>query len=62
MQQRVSHKLDMSKEQEKVDALVTEDIKAEYEAIEAISNTFDRKKLGYRHSPYLVLIAAVVAS
>jgi len=52
----------MDKEQEKVAELLTGEVKAAYEAIEAISKTFDRKKLGYRHSPYLVFIAAVVAS
>jgi hypothetical protein len=48
----------MSKEDEKVAALISDSCRKTFQEIEAISLMFERMKLGYRHSPYLVFVAS----
>ena len=48
----------MSKEDEKVADLISDSCRKTFQEIEVISRMFERKKLGYRHSPYLVFVAS----
>lgn len=57
-QQRVHSNINLNQVEDRVQALVTADLKGAYNIFESISKSFERKNLGFRHNAYLCYIAA----